>query len=129
MKFAVILVLLTSFLVRTETSAAAQDRTLVPQARPVLVWLSAVKAGNQDALKTAFSESMRRQFDQAGWATVLTTYQGVFRKAFGDYALDDFAFDFTGGAESGQVIIVHKGNRLPGVQVIREGTDWKVNER
>ena len=81
------------------------------------VWLSAVKKGDQEQLKTAFSESMRRQFDQEGWAQVLMTYQDLFRSAFGDYTLEDFSFAFTGGEDSGHVLITFKGMVLPGLRV------------
>jgi len=131
-RFAIILLAL--LLTAGSTWAAsfqAQDQApaSVPQARPISVWLTAVKNGDQDQLKTVFSESMRRQFDQEGWANVLMRYQDVFRRVFGDYKLEDFAFAFTGGEDTGQVAITFKGQTVPGLRVVRETTDWKVNER
>ena len=110
-------------------SVLAQDAEVAPQTRPVLVWLSAVKSGNQDQLKTAFSATMQKQFEQLGWPLVLDNYRQAFQKAFGDYVLADFSFEFVGGEDSGHVNVVHKGNKWPGVLVIRESTGWKVNER
>ena len=107
----------------------AQDAEVIPQARPVLVWLSAVKSGNQDQLKTAFSAAMQRQFEERGWGNVLMIYQEAFQKAFGDYAVADFSFEFAGGEDRGHVNIMHRGNKWPAVLVIRESTGWKVNER
>jgi len=132
MRFAVVLALLTAtVLVRPDMCAAAQDtaQAIVPEARPVFNWLNAVKNGDQDQLKTVFSEQMRQRFDEQGWAKVLTTYQDGFKKEFGDYELDDFVFEFTGGEDSGQVTVVYRGKKLPGLRVVKEKTDWKVNER
>src|SRR5262245_26467373 len=106
MRFAIILLaLLTVSTPMWRVSAADQRTTKVflPQAQPVLVWLSAIKTGDQEQLKTAFSESMRRKLEQEGWARVLTIYQDGFKREFGDYTLDDFTFEFTGGEDSGQV--------------------------
>ena len=101
----------------------------IPQARPVLVWLTAVTNGDQDQLKTVFSESMRQQFDQEGWAKVLATYQDGFRNAFGEYKLEDFRFEYTGGEDAGYVTVTHRGKTMPALRVVRERTDWKVGER
>jgi len=131
MRFAITLALLLAGAVTWPALSAAQDQTpaSLPQARPVSIWLSAVKNGDQDQLKTVFSESMRRQFDQEGWARVLMQYQISFRSVFGDYTLEDFSFAFTGGEDRGSVLITFKGKQLPALSVIRENTDWKVNER
>jgi hypothetical protein len=129
---AFILALLTAnVLFRPDTSAAAQAKAqeIVPQARPVLTWLSAVKSGDVDQLKAVFSEPMRQRFEQEGWATVLMTYQDGFKVAFGDYRLEDFAFEFTGGEDSGYVTVVHQGTKVPGLRVVKEKNEWKVNER
>ncbi|HEX5108440.1 MAG TPA: hypothetical protein VFV95_08345 [Vicinamibacterales bacterium] len=132
MSVASILALVTaSVLVLSDTPAAAQVKVeeIVPEARPVLMWLDAVKIGDLDRFKTAFSERMRQQFEKQGWATVLMTYQDNFRQAFGDYRLEDFVFQFTGGADSGYVSIVHQGKKLPALSVVKEKNEWKVNER
>jgi hypothetical protein len=111
------------------STAQSNARASVPQAQPVVVWFSAVKNGNQEELKTAFSEAMRQRFDQEGWAKVLKTYQDGFKQAFGDYKLEDFTFEFAGGDDKGYVVVVHKGMKLPGVLVVKEKTGWRVNER
>ena len=114
---------------QSQSAELAQDAAVIPQVRPVLTWLSAVKSGDPDQLKLAFSASMQRQFERDGWLNVLDRYQDSFQRAFGDYALSDFTFDFVGGGDSGHVTIAHNGNKLPAVSVIRESTGWKVNER
>jgi hypothetical protein len=111
------------------TTIRAQDAGGTPQTRPVMVWFSAVSSGNLEQLKTAFSTSMQRQFEQEGWARVLETYQDSFRKAFGDYSLADFRLEFAGGEDRGYVNVLHRGNKLPAVRVVRESTGWKVDER
>jgi hypothetical protein len=100
--------------------SAEKAKEQIPQARPVAIWLKAVKAGDTAQLKTAFSESMRRRFDQEGWDKVMKTYQEVFLKEFGDYKPEDFSYQFAGTENSGSVSIVYKGKTLPGLQVIKE---------
>ena len=126
---ALVLVALAAAVGLPATTVSAQNDELIPQARPVSAWFTAVRSGNLEQLKDAFSAAMQRQFDQIGWGEVLAGYQDLFRKAFGDYSLADFRFEFAGGEERGQVNVEHKGNKLPGVRVIRESTGWKVDER
>jgi hypothetical protein len=102
---------------------------IVPPARPVFSLLEAVKDEDRERLKTVFSEVMRKRLEKEGWDKVLKSYQKVFRKEFGDYKLEGFTFEYIGGAEKGQVLVRHKGKKLPGLRVIKEQTDWKVNER
>lgn len=114
---------------QSQSAESAQDAVVIPQARPVLTWLRAVKSGDPDQLKLAFSASMQRQFERDGWSNVLDIYRDSFQRAFGDYALSDFTFEFVGDADSGHVNIAHGGNKWPSILVIRESTGWKVNER
>jgi hypothetical protein len=102
---------------------------LIAPARPVFSLLKAVKDGDQERLKEVFSEGVRKMFDEEGWDKVLQTYREVFGKEFGDYGLEDFAFQYTGGEREGKVVVEHKGKKLPGLRVIKEPTGWKVNER
>ena len=130
MRWMAFLVFLTaSSLIAADASDDVPDKDLVPQAQPVFTWLKAVKNGDQEELKTVFSERMRKQFDEEGWDKVLMTYQDVFKKEFGDYTIEDFAFEFAGGEDEGNVFVVHKGKKLSGPRVIKENGEWKVNER
>ena len=112
-------------------SNQAPDRAgaVLPPVRPVAVWLAAVKDADQEQLKTAFSEAMRRQFDRDGWDTAMRTYQEIFKKEFGDYRLEDFSFEFTGDENRGTVSIAYKGRTLPALRVINEKNEWKIDER
>ena len=108
-------------LLGTLTPSQAPDiaGAIPPHARPVAVWLTAVKDGDQDQLKTVFSERMRRQFDSEGWDNVMRTYQEVFNRAFGTYRPEDFSFQFKGDDNRGIVSIAYKGRTLSGLQVIK----------
>ena len=128
----VLLIMLgTSFLAGACEVANSPYKTneIVPQARPVFTWLKAVKSGDQELLKAVFSRRMRTRLEKRGWGKVLKQYEKVFRESFGDYALGDFSFEFTGGEKKGQVAVVQNGKKFPGLQVIKEDADWKVNER
>lgn len=102
---------------------------VVPQAQPVFTLLKAVKEGDQQQLKTVFSERMQKTFDEEGWEKVLKSYQEAFNKEFGEYKPEDFAFEYAGGEGEGRVLIVHRGKKLPGLQVIKVEPGWKVDER
>lgn len=106
-----------------------KSRQLAPQARPVFAWFQAVKAGDKAQLKTVFSQRMQTEHAKMGWDKVLKMYQDVFKKDFGDYKLDEFSFEFNGDDKKGEVLTVHNGKKLGELRVIKEGADWKVNER
>ena len=110
------------------TSSAKAAET-IPQAQPVIALLKAVKERDQKQLQSAFSEKMRAQYDKEGWGKVLQRYQEGFKTAFGDYKLEDFAFEYKGDQEKGGVSVVHKGETLPGMSVTKEKAEWKLNER
>ena len=65
---AIALLLLTGVPLMAQTPNPAIEG-VSSQVRPVSVWLMAVKDADQERLKTAFSESMRQQFDREGWDT------------------------------------------------------------
>lgn len=132
MRLSVFLVFITfNLFAGIDCSQAQPDnaQSHIPQAEPVISWLMAAKEGDEKRLKTVFSERMRKKFDEEGWDKVLKTYQQVFEKEFGDYRLEDFAFEYSGGENEGRVSIVYREEKLPGVQVIKEKGNWKVDER
>jgi arylsulfatase A len=104
-------------------------REIPAQARPVFNLLRAARRGDLEGLKTVFSQRMRGQLDGEGWDKVLARYREAFKKEFGDYRPGEFVFQFTGGEEKGTVEISRKGKKLPGLQVIKEGADWKIDEK
>ncbi len=110
-------------------TSSAEAAETIPQAQPVIALLKAVKESDQKQLQSAFSEKMQAQYDQEGWDKVLQRYKEGFKTAFGDYKVEDFAFEYKGDEEKGGVSVVHKGKTLPGMSVIKEKTEWKLNER
>ena len=110
------------------TSSAKAAET-IPQAQPVIALLKAVKERDQKQLQSAFSEKMRAQYNTEGWDKVLQRYQEGFKTTFGDYKLEDFAFEYKGNQEKGGVSVLHKGKTLPGMSVTKEKAEWKLNER
>ena len=116
-----------TLLVGFATSPAKAAET-IPQAQPVIALLKAVKERDQKQLQSAFSAKMRAQYDKQGWDRVLQRYQEGFKTAFGDYKLEDFAFEYKGDEEKGGVSVVHKGKTLPGMSVTKEKAEWKLNE-
>ena len=108
-------------------TSLAKAGDIIPQAQPIVKLLKAVKEGDQEQLKPAFSERMRAKFDKEGWDKALQAYQKYFKEEFGDYKLEDFAFDYK---EQGGVSIVYKGKTLRGgMSVLLEKDVWKINER
>jgi hypothetical protein len=101
----------------------------VPQVRPVAALLTAVKDADQEQLKMVFSQKVKQQFDREGWDKALRTYQDMFKKEFGDYRLQDFSFGFNGDENRGTVSVAHKGRALPGLRVVNETNEWKIDER
>ncbi|MDP6543790.1 MAG: hypothetical protein QGH60_07335 [Phycisphaerae bacterium] len=108
---------------------AAKSDNVIPQAKPVLAWFQAVKNRDKAQLKALFSQRMQTRLGEMGWDKVMGTYQTVFKQEFGDYKLDEFTFEFKGDDKEGQIFVTQKGKKTPGLRVIKEGSDWKVNER
>jgi len=110
-------------------TATAMGGDTVPQAKPVITLLKAVKEGDQKQLQSAFSEKIRAQYEKVGWDKVLQQHQEGFQTAFGDYTLDDFTYEYKGDKEKGGVSVVHKDKPAPTLSVIKEDAEWKLNER
>ncbi len=100
---------------------------------PVKAWFQAVKSSDIELLKTVFSERYRGPVpegmeEEEYWVNRLKTYTDLWKKEFGDFELADFAFVFQGDETAGTVSVFYQGKMLPGVLVIKEGDQWKVNE-
>jgi hypothetical protein len=114
---------------KPDKAPATSPAKIAPQTKPVSAWLQAVRTGDKAQLKTVFSQRMQIRHAEMGWDKVMKAYQNVFKEEFGDYKLENFTFEFEGNEQTGKVSIVRKGKKLPGLRVIKEGSDWKVNER
>jgi hypothetical protein len=108
---------------------APDDFTDVPpQVQPVLTWMQAVQAGDQELFKTVFTLPMQAFYESKGWDAVVQGYQESFTEAFGDYKIEDFSFEFDGGADAGTVSVQHPKMAAPAVRVVRRGPNWKIDE-
>jgi hypothetical protein len=105
--------------------AGGKDKEIIPQARPVVIWLKGVKAGDLDQLRAAYAEKWRKQLDDKD----LKRYQAFLNALVGEYNVEDFTFEFTGGDDAGKVTPTHKGKKVPTLRVIKEKGEWKLNTR
>ena len=74
----------------------------------------------------------RKEFEKEGWDKVLAIYQEYFKKAFGDYKLEDFTFEYKRFEDEdfmGMVSITRKGKKFGELMVIKENAVWKMAER
>jgi hypothetical protein len=101
----------------------------IPQARPFLLLLEAVKMRDEHKLKTVHSERIKEGLEKKGWASVMKQYQDAFKEQFGEYKLKEFTFEYEGNEMKGRVAIAHNGNALGKLPVIYENGVWKMNER
>jgi len=73
---------------------------------------------------------MQRKVEADAWQRVFDSYLTVVKNDYGDYSLDDFRYTFSGDTNSGQVVIIFKGETSSdGFEVVKEGDQWKINER
>jgi len=115
------------------TLQESQEGDVIPQARPIVRLLKAVKNSDVEALKTVWSEHLISQVNPSGadelWKKILDSYKQVFEKEFGEYEITDFKFEFKGDVEKGKVVIIFRDEKEPDLLVVKEGNEWKVNER
>ena len=96
---------------------------------PVITWLAAVKKGDREELKSAFSQRIRKRFDEEGWDKPLKTYQETFAAEFGDYRLSEFSLAYsTLGDQDGEVTVFRKGKEFRELRIIKENDRWKIDE-
>lgn len=126
-----ILVLSCAFLgvvLATSVLPAGQDKP-PPPAAPVIGMLKAVKANDVSGFKNAYSKRIREDKEQGNWDKNLKEAQAGLKKLYGEYDLKEFTFTFTGDKEKGGVSITHKGKKSIDLGVIKEGKDWKIDQR
>jgi hypothetical protein len=99
------------------------------QAKPIITLLKCVKEKDERQLESVFSEKLRVEFAKRGWDKVLQEYEAEFNKELGEYTMDDFAYEFSGDEETGEVSLTFKGKKFPGLRVVNENGEWKMNER
>lgn len=102
---------------------------VIPQAYPVVALLKAAQEDNLELYKVIYSTNMRSLFQEEDWSPSLSRYAQLFEREFGDYALGDFRYSFSGDEDAGEVSILFQGRELRGLKVVREGEQWKLDER
>jgi hypothetical protein len=107
---------------------AEEDKT-PPEAAPLIAVLEAAKASDAAAFKKAYSKRLREDKVQGDWEKNVKEAQANMKKLFGDYQLKDFSFTFAGDKEKGKVTLSHKGKEAFALNVIKEGDEWKLDER
>ncbi len=109
--------------------------SLPDMARPVFLWLRAVKEKRPELLASVFSQRARKELGGLSWPEVLAHYDRLWREKFGNWRIADFYFD---GAlrpadqpDRGVVVVAYKPPhakvaRRTQVPVVREGGKWYV---
>lgn len=126
------LMLVTCSCSTTQNGAASVLEQIEPQARPVALLLIAVQDSDLDLFKSAFSSRMQKSIASEGageWRVGMREYKKLFAKEFGDYRIDDFEFSFSGDARKGRANVSLRGRELPGLAVVCEGSEWKLDEK
>ena len=114
---------------KNESSKDNSKKSHIPQARPFLLLLEAVKNGDEQKLKTVHSERIKEGMEKKGWANVMKLYQDAFKEQYGEYKLEEFTFEYEGSEMKGRVAIARNGNANGKLHVIYENGVWKMNER
>jgi hypothetical protein len=107
----------------------AQEIRTPAEAAPVIAVLKAVKGADVAGFMNAYSREIREDKSQGDWQKNLKEAQVNMKRLFGVYQLDDFSFTFDGDREKGKVTLSHKGKEAFPLNVIKEGNEWKVDER
>lgn len=102
---------------------------LSPEAAPLIAVLKAVKVADAAAFKNAYSQRIREDKMQGDWEQNISMAQANLKKMFGEYNLTDFSFTFAGDKQTGKVSLSHKGQAAVTLAVIKEGDEWKLDER
>ena len=103
-----------------------------PQIQLILRWLKAVKDSDIALLKTVCSKRVRKGFEEMGWEKALAMYEGMFQEQIGEFELDDVKFEYSkhkGSDIRGKVRVTINNRRLPSLLVVKEGSEWKIEER
>ena len=107
-----------------------EHNSRIPQAEPVVNQLLAAKKSDPELLKSVFSKEVIRRIESLDreWPEVLRMYSDLWSETFGDYDVDNFYYRFEGDESKGTVHITYKVE-LPGLNVVKEESGWKINER
>ena len=119
------------FILTSSLFAEEMSREVTPEEKPIVNLFTAVKTQNVKLLESVFSQRMIQKLSiKPGWDAALKEYTRVFEQEFGDFELKDFAFFFEETKDSkGRITILFKGKNSAALSIIKEGKEWKMDEK
>jgi type II secretion system protein G len=110
---------------------AGKAAPMLEQVIPVVGLLRSVKESDSTRFQQCWSKAMaeRMGLNDESAERMIERYRGGFAKVFGDYALEEFSFSFTGTATVGAVTVQFRNQAVPPLLVIKSGGVWKLGEK
>jgi len=99
-------------------------RPSIPQAEPMIAFLSAIKESDVDKFQGAFIRSIGEQ-DQP-WSEKLEQSKGSMKRRLGDYSIDDLKFAYEGDDQTGMLTARVDEKRFLKLKVAKEDGKWKL---
>jgi len=119
--------LLSSLFLLFTFSMVAQKKHL-RQSKPFEQVLKALKKDKPELFMNSFSARIvDGETDLAVWSERIEEGQRKFGRRFPDYRIKDFKYGFD-AAES-KLIVYYKGEESFRMKVVKEGGQWKLNEK
>jgi hypothetical protein len=110
--------------------AIAEEARPVPtEAEPFVLLLMAAKNADAMGMRGAYSMRIRDDREQGDWDKNLRQAKVSLARMFGDYALADFSYVFSGDQREGAVKVMYRDVEQFSIPVIWESDGWKLNER
>lgn len=99
------------------------------QALPVIAMLRAAQAKDAAAFRATYAKRIRDGKEQSDWEKNVAEANASVGRLFGGASVDELTFTFTGDADAGKVTIARPSQPPVTLAVVREGTEWKLDER
>ena len=114
-----------------QTLEEAGAKTFIPEARPMIALIQAVKSRDLEQFKSVFSAEQRRE---AGFHRQVRAARIAkkIEKEWGEERMDyrNYEFDYEGGNRKGKLTIIYKGKESEDKQeVVKEKGIWRIDER
>ena len=109
------------------TNLIAQKKH-IKQSKPFENLLQAMKSDSTDLFINSFSENIvNGKTDSEVWCKRLQEGKAKFKKEFGDFQLNDFAYKYD--KKESKLVIFFKGKEEIRLKVIKEKGAWKLDEK
>ena len=119
--------IITLLFICTAVAGYAQKKH-IPQSTPFENVLKALTKNKPLLFKNSFSQRViDGEEDLTVWAERIEEGQRKFGRRFPDYRIKDFKYGFD-AAES-KLIVYYKGEESFRMKVVKEGGQWKLNEK